>query len=90
MKADYHFDVAKLLGHLEGNRLIQANAIVEKLDAQWYQEIIKDSNDKGTKPEEHQMWRPWRRTQVIKPFIMAGLSAKAVEEAKELYKEIVS
>jgi len=93
MKQDYHFEVAKLLSNLEGNLLVQANGIAQRIEAQWYDEIRKETNDSqaaSPKPEDHCLWRPWRRVCVIRQFIMSGNKDKAVGEAKELFKEITS
>jgi len=90
MKADYHFETAKLLSNLEANLLVQANAIAQRVEAQWYEEILKDSDKDKKKPEDHPLWRCWRHACVVRQFIMSGNTVKAVEEAKVLFKEITS
>lgn len=90
MKSDYHFEVAKLLSNLQANLLVQANGLAQKLDAQWQGEILVESEKAGKKPEEHALWRSWRRVLVIRQFIMSGNKEKASEEAAELYKEVVA
>jgi len=93
MKSDYHFEIAKLLSNLQANLLVQANGLAQRIEAQWYDEIqreIKESKAERPKPEDHVLWRPWRRICVIRQFVMSGNKEKAVEEATELYKEIIT
>lgn len=91
MKSDYHFEVAKLLSNLQANLLVQANGLAQRVEAQWYDEIQRDVKEgKSAKPDDHALWRPWRRICVIRQFIMSGNKEKAVEEATELYKEIIT
>lgn len=93
MKSDYHFEVARLLSNLQANLLVQANGLAQRIEAQWYDEIqreIKESKATNPKPEDHVLWRSWRRVCVIRQFIMSGNKEKAVEEATELYKEIIT
>jgi len=74
----------KLVNFLTNNQLVQANAIIQKLEAM-IQKIVMVP---GSKPEEHPYWHAYHCAIRIRNYVLSGNTVEALKDAKELGRSI--
>lgn len=85
-KTNVFIECERLRNFLENNQLVQANAIVQKLEVLLQADVAKDSQE--TPVEGHPSWQPFRCVIRIKSRVLSGKRDEALAEATNLSKMI--
>lgn len=80
-KTNCYFEMERLRSFLENNQLVQANAIVQKLEGIIIGILAKEAKDNA---EGHPLWPAFRSTIRIKRDILSGKTVDSLAEMKKL------
>lgn len=70
-------ELVRLGNFLGNNQLVQANAVVQKVEAMVAEEVVRS----GGKAENHPWWLLVRKIHLVKDWILKGRTEQAVVEA---------
>jgi hypothetical protein len=88
-KAALIIECERLQNFLENNQLVQANAIVQKLEAMLNAQLLKLAS-KPEAIESHPYWLPFRSSMRIKRDILSGKTKEAETETSGLARMLRS
>lgn len=81
-KTNLVIEIERLRSFLENNQLVQANAIVQKVEGMLQTVVAKESTT--TLAENHPLWKPFRCSVRIKREILSGNTRAAETEAENI------